>query len=184
MLHCPGGEDHVKPIDCGIGGIQNSQFRAPCAASETYALGAMAYEILTGTLRGDPKESAAETAGGGRRVRPHGDVFSPRARHAETREFSEELYHALTGGDPTGLIEAISNCGCPRPAGTKSIAHIAADFTGAAISRFVGTLLPETDPVTARKVTHRETTDHEPSGERLRGSDGSRGTRTEPATVA
>jgi hypothetical protein len=57
MLHCPGGEDHVKPIDCGIGGIQNSQFRAPCAASETYALGAMAYEILTGTLRGDPKES-------------------------------------------------------------------------------------------------------------------------------
>ncbi len=122
MLQRLSGEDHVKLIDFGIAGIQNSQFRgrstkvagslrymAPeqfagqaCAASDTYALAVMAYELLTGALPKPLDESASD-------LRPHplpeaveqsirkALQFRPELRHGESREFSEELYQVLTG---------------------------------------------------------------------------------------
>jgi hypothetical protein len=59
----------------------------------------VAYEILTGTLPGDPEElrpNLPETVA--RSVRK-AMSFRPELRHAETREFSEELYQTLTGGE-------------------------------------------------------------------------------------
>lgn len=133
MLQRSGGEDYVKLIDFGIAGIQNSQFTGektkvagsltymapeqfagnPCAASDTYALGVVAYEMLTG----DPPFGASSmthlvaedlTLVLPRTRRP--DVpeaaehallkalsFRPEARQASVRDFSDEMYSALCG---------------------------------------------------------------------------------------
>src|SRR5580658_674957 len=138
MLQCLGGEDHVKLIDFGIAGIQNSQFTGektkvagsfsymapehlgghPCAASDTYALGVVAYEILTGTLPGEASESRPKLPEAADRSIRKAMSVRPELRHVETREFSEELYHALTGGE-TARKSAKS-----AVPGTVEIAHV------------------------------------------------------------
>jgi TolB-like protein/Tfp pilus assembly protein PilF/class 3 adenylate cyclase/tRNA A-37 threonylcarbamoyl transferase component Bud32 len=118
MLQCLGGEDHVKLIDFGIAGIQNSQFTGektkvagsfnymapeqmgghPCAASDTYALGVVAYEILTGELPEPTGGAGLQLPERARRSIRQALSLRPEARQSSAREFSEELYHALTGG--------------------------------------------------------------------------------------
>jgi serine/threonine protein kinase len=71
----------------------------PCAASDTYALGVVAYEILAGMLPGEASESRPKLPEAADRSIRKAMSFRPELRHAETREFSEELYHALTGGE-------------------------------------------------------------------------------------
>jgi tRNA A-37 threonylcarbamoyl transferase component Bud32/class 3 adenylate cyclase len=133
MLQRSGGEDYVKLIDFGIAGIQNSQFTgektkiagsltymapeqfsgSPCAASDTYALGMVAYELLTGeapfgsnsmthlvaedltmTLPRTRRPDLPETA---ELALLKALAFQPEARQSSVREFSEELYAALCG---------------------------------------------------------------------------------------
>lgn len=156
MLQRLGGEEHVKLIDFGIAGIQNSQFGGekskvagtltymapeqfaghPCAASDTYALGVVAYEMLTGKrpfaadsmmhlvaedkmlpapsreLRPDLPAAAAQSI---RKAMS----FRPERRQAEVSEFSEELHQALSGtlsGSASGRRPAVP--------GTVEIAHV------------------------------------------------------------
>jgi TolB-like protein/class 3 adenylate cyclase/tRNA A-37 threonylcarbamoyl transferase component Bud32/Flp pilus assembly protein TadD len=137
MVQRRNGEDHVRLIDFGIAGIQNSQFTgektkiagsvqymAPeqlmgqgCAASDTYALALVACELLIGSL---PRET-----GGGSRALPEeipdaarrpilkALAFRPEWRYADVREFSEELCRALT----SGIEKATAR-------GTVEIAHV------------------------------------------------------------
>jgi len=141
MLQRSGGEDYVKLIDFGIAGIQNSQFAGaatkvagtltymapeqfmgnPCAASDTYALGVVAYEMLTGKkpfsadsmthlvqeqrswdpprhLRPDIPEAAEKAV-------LKALSFRPEARQASVREFAEQFASGLAGSDETLVLE-------------------------------------------------------------------------------
>ena len=118
MLQCLGGDDHVKLVDFGIAGIQNSQFSGeetkvagslaymapeqlggqPCAASDTYALAVVAFEMLTGTLPSQAPEPHPKLPEAAAKSLQKAMSAHPELRHVETREFSEELYHNLTGG--------------------------------------------------------------------------------------
>jgi TolB-like protein/class 3 adenylate cyclase/tRNA A-37 threonylcarbamoyl transferase component Bud32 len=135
MLQCLGGEDHVKLIDFGIAGIQDSQFTGektkvagsfaymapeqlggrPCAASDTYALGVVAYEILTGELPDPTGESRLQLPERARRSIRKALSLRPEARQSSVREFSEELYQALAGGE-TARKTAVP--------GTVEMAHV------------------------------------------------------------
>jgi serine/threonine protein kinase/TolB-like protein/cytochrome c-type biogenesis protein CcmH/NrfG len=151
MLQALSGEEHVKLIDFGIAGIQNSQFGGeqtkiagslsymapeqfaghPSAASDTYALGVIAYEMLTGkkpfasdsmmhlaaedtrvvrpsALRPELPEAAERSIG-------KAMSFREELRQGEVREFTEELYQALAGGETTRK---------PAAPGTVEIAHV------------------------------------------------------------
>jgi serine/threonine protein kinase len=150
MLQHSGGEDYIKLIDFGIAGIQNSQFTGeatkvagtltymapeqfagnPCAASDTYALGVVAYEMLTGRTP-FPSSSMTHLVQEGltwelpRRARPDLPEAAERAilkavsfraeqRQASIRELGDDLFSALTGGQ------------APRKAssGELEIAHV------------------------------------------------------------
>lgn len=135
MLQSLGGEEHVKLIDFGIAGIQNSQFTgektqvagtlaymAPeqltgqsCAASDTYALGVVAYEMLTGKTPGTQRQLRPDMSHAAERSILKAMSYRPELRHGEVREFSEELYQALTGDEPVRR---------PTLPGTVEIAHV------------------------------------------------------------
>lgn len=120
MLQFVGGEDHVRLIDFGIAGIQNSQFAgektkiagswtymAPeqltgqsCAATDTYALAVVAYEMLTGTPPGTQRDVQPKLAHAAERSILKAMSYRPELRHSEVREFSEELSQTLSGGEP------------------------------------------------------------------------------------
>ncbi len=162
MLQRLGGEEHVKLIDFGIAGIQNSQFGGekskvagtltymapeqfaghPCAASDTYALGVVAYEMLTGkkpfsphsmshlvkerqTQWEPPRQLRPELTEAAERSIRKAMSFRPDARQATVREFSEELSQALTG---TWTGETTRK---PTISSTVEIAHVLfADLVG------------------------------------------------------
>jgi eukaryotic-like serine/threonine-protein kinase len=152
MLQRLGGEEHVKLIDFGIAGIQNSQFSGektkvagsvaymapeqfaghPCAASDTYALGVVAYEVLTGnrpfspdsmmhlvtedkTRPAPPRELRPVLPEAAERAILKAMSFRLELRQAESREFSEELFHGLTGAEPSRT---------PAVPGTVEMAHL------------------------------------------------------------
>ena len=117
MLQIHGGEDHVKLIDFGIAGIQNSKFSGEeskvagslsymspeqyagkaCAASDTYSLAVVACEMLTGAAPGMQKDW--NLPAGATKSIVKAMNYDPAARHASPREFGEELARALTGSD-------------------------------------------------------------------------------------
>jgi serine/threonine protein kinase/TolB-like protein/lipoprotein NlpI len=141
MLQRLGGEDHVKLIDFGLAGIQNSQFAgeeskvagslsymAPeqfagqaCAASDTYALGVVAYEILTGDLPAPREGSRAELPAAVEKSIRKAMSFRPEHRQSSVREFSEELYYALRGSEPARGSGPVRKSGSP---GSVEIAHV------------------------------------------------------------
>ncbi len=117
MLQRLGGEDHVKLIDFGIAGIQNSQFSGektkvagslaymapeqlgghPCAASDTYSLGVLAAEMLAGTRTETPRELRPELPEAADRAIRKARSLHPEERQGSVSEFSEEVFHALSG---------------------------------------------------------------------------------------
>ena len=139
MLQKLGREEHVKVIDFGIAGIQDSQFgggeiskiagtlnyMAPeqfvgkaCAASDTYALGVVAYELLTGEkpfgsnsvlhLAAEDKSPVAklhklrpELPENVRRAVLKAMSFHAGQRQLEIGAFGEELHQALAAGGET-----------------------------------------------------------------------------------
>jgi TolB-like protein/class 3 adenylate cyclase/Flp pilus assembly protein TadD len=138
MLQRLGGEDHVKLIDFGIAGIQDSQFTGektkvagslsymapeqfsghPCEASDIYAYGVVAYEILTGTLPGETGESRPKLPEAAERTIRKALSLRPEDRQSSAREFSEELYRTLSGSD-TARRSAMS-----AVPGTVEMAHV------------------------------------------------------------
>ncbi len=133
MLQNLGGEDHVKLIDFGIAGIQNSQFSgvgsrvagslsymAPeqhagraTAASDIYSLGVMAVEMLTGKRPGastDVTLSAMVTQSIAQAM-----AYDPAVRQSSPRAFTDVLARALTG------TEAVRK---PAAAGGIEMAHV------------------------------------------------------------
>lgn len=155
MIQKLGREEHVKVIDFGIAGIQNSQFggedskiagtmtyMAPeqfaghaCAASDTYALGVVAFELLTGEKPFPPNslthlvaedkspetklESLRQDAPDGvKRAILKAMAFGANRRYAEIGEFGEELQRAFFDS-----LQA-QNRRTPSSPGGLEIAHV------------------------------------------------------------
>jgi serine/threonine protein kinase len=188
MLQRSGGEDYVKLIDFGIAGIQNSQFAGaatkvagtltymapeqfvgnPCAASDTYALGVVAYEMLTGKKPFSADSMAhlvqeQRTWELPRKLRP--DVpeaaesavlkalsFRPEARQPSVREFAEEFASALANpAARTREFEAAEDASEPAAKAGKTpvIAAVAAILVLAAAGAgwFATHSKPKTEPL-------------------------------------
>jgi serine/threonine-protein kinase len=119
MLESLGGEEHVKLIDFGIAGVQNSHFSGekskvagtltymapeqfvgqPCAASDTYALAVVAYEMLTGMRPAAESELQLTLPAAVATSIQKAMSYRPELRQAGVREFSEELCQALTSAE-------------------------------------------------------------------------------------
>ena len=155
MLQRIGREEHVKVIDFGIAGIQNSQFggedskiagtmtyMAPeqfaghaCAASDTYALGVVAFELLTGEkpfppnslvhLAAEDKTTATkletlrqDVPEGLKRAVLKAMAFRADQRQAEIGEFGEDLQRAFASDAETQVRRTTAT-----PGGLE-IAHV------------------------------------------------------------
>jgi serine/threonine protein kinase len=144
------GEEQVKIIDFGIAKVRNSvlapstvttniagtiSYMAPeqlsarpvSAATDTYALGSIAYEMLTGRRPFNPETSfqLLELQRAGVRVKPidlrpglpeeaeevilKALSFEPRDRYQSASELGDALAHALTGEVPTLELRRRSN---------------------------------------------------------------------------
>ncbi len=155
MLQKLGREEHVKVIDFGIAGIQDSQFggedskiagtmtyMAPeqfaghaCAASDTYALGVVSFELVTGekpfplnslthlvaediTLAAQLEKSRPDLPHGVKRSILKAMAFRADQRYTEIGEFGEELQRAFITS-----VEAQGRRGASN-AGGLEIAHV------------------------------------------------------------
>ena len=149
MLTRHGDEESIRLLDFGMAGIRYARYcsdsasglpgmsyLAPeqltgkaCVASDTYALGLIACELLTGKSPDSLRNPVAENAGGRRvlgQLRPDlspeaerallkATLFQPEDRQTSAREFSEELHRALT---------AEQSLGRAAPPGALEIAHV------------------------------------------------------------
>jgi ATP-dependent Clp protease ATP-binding subunit ClpC len=136
MLHDTGDDEQIKVIDFGIATVKDSQVAAnktltmvagtlnymapeqlmgkPDAVSDIYALGVIAYEMLTGRVPYNAKTAVQqyELQQTGNMARPctlrldlpeaaeaalmTALAFNPRDRQARARDFGDQLAHALT----------------------------------------------------------------------------------------
>ncbi len=145
MLQTLGGDDHVKLIDFGIAGIQDSQFGGektkvagslnymapeqfagkPCEASDTYALAVVAYEMVTGR-KPFPTDSMMQLAkeDGTRRTAPH------------------ELRHELPEAASRSIVKAMSFRPEQRHSTVREFSEELCRALGGTSSTFTGATAP------------------------------------------
>ncbi len=149
LLVRDGPDEGVRLLDFGMAGIRDARYGsdsasgrpgmsylAPeqltgkaCVASDTYTLGLIACELLTGESPDSLRNLVAENAGGRTvlgQLRPDlpaeaewalmkATSFRPEDRQISAREFSEELHRALTGDKSSGRA---------TPPGAVQVAHV------------------------------------------------------------